>query len=521
MSHHITRPNTPTCGAHLRLLALLALLLTATQAGAQYKVVHLGANINTMGSETAALQMGDTVLVYASLPPSNGSGVFGMKHPLTRLYQARIAKSGKLTRPKADRWGFSAGKDHTGNVALDPANRDAYFTRADVETLRCDIWWAPAKRRRGWEKAMKLGGSVNDKQYTATHPSVGRLADGAVILYFVSDRPGGYGGMDIWYSVVSDGVAGEPVNLGPMVNSPSDEMTPYYDQRNGTLYFSSDREGGLGGFDIYCAVGQRNTWQQAEPVCGCLNSEQNDLYFTIARHDSASGIPTAGYLSSNRKDSYFLSDSMCCNDIYRWDIDTAALLAMTQKPDTTPAPAPPAPPAPWFPLYLYFHNDDPDPWSRDTATRADYSDCQLRFALLRSTYMAHQRTAADSARMKEFFDSCVVGNFERVNELLDHVERALNEGHSVVLTVAGYASPVFHNEYNQVLSQRRIGSFINMIRAWEHGRLAAALAEGRLQVKQLPLGAVDASAVGSTDDPVYSVSAARARRIEIRSCDIF
>ena len=503
-------------------IVLLFIVPLLHPARAQYKVTHLEHPYNTPGSETGALRLGDTVMVYASMPPNvSKGGAFDYTDAVMQLKQARVAKNGKVARPKPCRWGFNNKRDHTGNLAIDPQTRDAYFTRGDLETLRCDIWWARGLKRRGWEKPQRLRGPVNDKQYTATHPAVGRIDDTTAILYFVSDRPGGMGGMDLWYALVHDGVASEPVNLGPRVNSAADEITPFYDPHNGVLYFSSDREGGQGGYDIYSAVGSRNTWQQVEPVCHCLNSPQNDLYFTISDYDAATGIPTAGYLSSNRKDSYFLTDSMCCNDLYRWTLDTAALLAMLPQPDTPAVAPPPTPRKPQLPLFLYFHNDDPDPQSRDTATEADYSDCQLRFALLRSTYLAHQPTATDSARMAAFFDSCVVGNFDRVNELLDYVGRMLAEGHRVTLTVAGYASPVFHNDYNHVLSQRRIGSFINMLRAWRHGTLATALAEGRLRVERQAMGADDASDVKATDDPVYSFSATRARRIEIRSCNIF
>ncbi|MBQ8704404.1 MAG: PD40 domain-containing protein [Bacteroidales bacterium] len=487
---------------------------------AQYKVTHLEKPYNTSGSETGALQLGDTVLVYSAMPPKVSKGsTFDYSDALMQLYQVRIAKSGKLARPKPCRWGFNGKRDHTGNLAIDPANRDAYFTRGDVETLRCDIWWARGLKRRGWEKPQRLRGPVNDKQYTATHPAVGRLDDTTAILYFVSDRPGGMGGMDIWYALVRDGVASEPVNLGPQVNSASDEMTPFYDQLNGVLYFSSDRAGGKGGFDIYCAVGGRNTWQQAEAVCGCLNSEQNDLYFTIAAHDAASGIPIAGYLSSNRKDSYFLSDSMCCNDLYKWVVDSGQWVAPEPPaPDTLPTTHYPLPTT-HFPLPLYFHNDDPDPGSHDTATAADYADCQLRYALLRSQYMAHQPTAADSAAMQQFFDSCVVGHYDRMLGLLEHLRQVLADGRRVELTVTGYASPLHTDRYNHALSQRRIGSLENMIRAWRGGTLAAALDDGRLRIVQQPMG-IDKSRPSSTD-PVYSLSAAMARRIEVVGCEIF
>mgnify|MGYP002622308572 CR=1 FL=1 len=513
----------------LRLAFFASLMLTVhspllNSAHAQYKVTHLEKPYNTAGSETGALRLGDTVLAYSMMPPKVVKGnTFDYSDAMMQLYQIRISKEGKLARPKPCRWGFNAKRDHTGNLAIDPVTRDAYFTRGNVETLHCDIWYARAFKRRGWEKPVKLRGAVNSKQHTATHPAVGRIDDSTAILYFVSDRPGGFGGMDIWYSLVRNGAASEPVNLGPQVNSEADEITPFYDQRNGILYFSSDRAGGKGGHDIYCAAGQRNTWRQAEVVCGCLNSDQNDLYFTISDYDP-SGIPTAGYLSSNRKDSYFLNDSMCCNDIYRWAIDTAVLLAMLEPPKDS---APPAPTAleryqtfvrRTLPLPLYFHNDDPDPGSRDSVTTADYADCQLRYALLRSTYMAHQHNTADSSQIQCFFDSCVVGNYDRTLELLEHLQRLLDEGHRIRLTVSGYASPLHTDDYNLLLSTRRIGSFINMIRAWNHGALAGALTDGRLQIVRSAFGA-DKSNPGG--DAVYGLAAMRARRIEITSCEIF
>ena len=516
------------------LLFIFHITLLTLPVQAQYKVVHMDKPYNTVGSETGALRVGDTVLVYASMPPDSGrERAFGFNQPVMQLLQARISRDGKIARPRPNRWGLNSKKDHTGNIALDPLTNDLYFTRGDLETLRCDIWYAK-KQKRGWQKPVRLRGPVNDRQYTATHPTIGRLADNTVLLYFVSDRPGGMGGMDIWYSIVKDGVAGEPVNLGPQVNSASDEYTPFYDQRNGILYFSSDRQmmsetsGGdrhsNGGFDIYCAIGSRNTWQKAEPVCGCLNSEQNDLYFRITDYDTLSGFPIGGYLSSNRSDSFFMNDSMCCNDIYRWVVDSGQLVAVeTPVPDTLPTTKPQLSNI-HFPLFLYFHNDEPDPRSRDSVTTASYSDCQRHYATLRNEYIAHQSTARDSAEMTLFFDSCVVGNYEHVQELFDYIEAILDEGKKVELTISGYASDVFTDEYNRILSARRINSFINMIRAWRGGLFADAIDDGRLLLVQNAHGIAHLSThttrLSSNTDPVFSLAAAMARHIEILSCKI-
>lgn len=489
----------------------------------QYRVMHMEKPLNTPGSETGALRMGDTVLTYSSMPPTvRTNSQFDVGGEVMQVYQARISKSGKLARPKLDRWGLNSKRDHTGNIAVDPWTKDLYFTRGDVETLRCEIFYAKHKKRRGWEKPVKLKGPVNMKGYTATHPSVGRLADSSVILYFVSDRPDGLGGHDIWYTLVKDGKSSECVNLGPMVNSKADEFTPFYDQRNGVLYFSSDREGGKGGHDIYCAIGQRNTWQQAEAVCGCLNSEQNDLYYNITDYDSVTGRPLGGFLASNRSDSYFLSDSTCCNDIYRWCVDSSfveeviMVMDTVENIDTIQQRVRRF----MFPLFLYFHNDEPDPQSRETTTTATYTECQHRYASLRGEYLSRQRSLIDSAQMALFFDTCVTGNYNRVEELLDYVESLLDAGNRITITIAGYASPVYKTDYNLNLSQRRIVSFINMIRAWRGGLLEEALDNGRLKVDQKPHGAVEPTTESQSKDPVYGLPAVLARRIEILGCEI-
>ena len=513
------------------LLTILLLLLLPFTLQAQYKVTHLEKPLNTVGSETGALRVGDTVLVYSTMPPEKvGKKMFGFSNAQMQVWQARIARNGKLSRPKPSRWGLNLRREHTGNMALDPMTNNLYFTRCRVgdPDLRCEIFWAK-KQKRGWSKPQPLRGKVNSSDFTATHPTVGRLADSTVILYFVSNREGGMGGMDIWYTLVKNGVAGECVNLGPQVNSPADEITPYYDQTNGVLYFSSDRSGGKGGHDIYCAVGQRNTWQKAESVCGCLNSEQNDIYFTISQRDPATGIPVSGYLSSNRADSYFLNDSMCCNDIYQWKLDDEKLKVKNEMADTTfvaqqdttylsPLASRLSPFM--FPLFLYFHNDEPDPTSRKGTTDVSYTDCQRRYAQLRSEYVGRQTSAADSALMEEFFDSCVVGNYERVEELFDYIEEQLDEGKGVVLTIAGYASPVFHSDYNQLLSERRIASFINMLRAWRGGLFADAIDDRRLSIVQKPHGAVAPTTASQSSDPVYGLPAAISRRIEVLSCEV-
>ncbi len=497
----------------------LSLLLPMSSPAQPYRVEHLDRHFNTSGSETGAIRVGDTILAYSSMPrAASGNSQFHFDNAQMKLMQARIARSGKVARPKPCRWGLNSRRDHTGNICIDPSSGDLYFTHArmDDPTLRCEIWYA-RKLKRGWDKAVRLRGDINGEGYTSTQPTVGRLHDGTAILYYASNRSGGNGGMDIWYTLVKNGTATQSTNLGPQVNTPADEITPYYDQRTGVLYFSSDRPGGLGGHDIYCAVGQRNTWQQAEAVCGCLNSEWNDIYFTVAEHDSLFGIPLTGYLSSNRPTPD--DSTACCNDLFQWHLNLDTVVESDTTPDTSLIVRRP-PSSFGFPLFLYFHNDEPDPGSRRDTTTTSYSECQRHYVALRDDYLARQKNDIDRKEMEEFFDSCIEGNYQRVEALFDYLEGQLAEGRHVTITISGYASPLHRDDYNQTLSKRRIASFVNMIRAWHGGLLGDALDNRRLVVRQQPHGAVRPTAESRTSDPVYSLHAAYARHIEILGCEI-
>ena len=494
---------------------------------AQYTVTRLGPQFNSPGSETGAIRVGDTVLAYSTMKRREASRKqFAFDDARMVVMQARIARSGKLSRPKPCRWGLNARRDHTGNLCIDPVSGDLYFTRARCgdEKLRCEIWTA-RKLRRGWDTPVRLRGDINVGTYTSTHPAIGRLPDGQVVLYYASDRPGGIGGMDIWYAIVNDAVCQTSVNLGPQVNTSSDEITPFYDQVNGVIYFSSDRPGGMGGHDIYCAVGQRNTWQQAEPTCACLNSPWNDIYFSATDHDPATGMPTAGYLSSNRPTPD--DSTACCNDLYYWQLDSAEIenrkteTVADAQPDSASLSTLHSPLSTFmFPLFLYFHNDEPDRGSHEATTVTTYTDCQRSYAARRNEYLARQTSPADSAMMSMFFDTCVEGNYRRLEALFDYVEEQIDAGSRCTITVAGYASPLHSSDYNQTLSERRIASFVNMLRAWRGGILADAMEDGHLLLRRQPHGAVKPTTASLSADPVYGLPAAMARRIEIVSCEV-
>jgi hypothetical protein len=124
------------------------------------------------------------------------------------------------------------------------------------------------------------------------------MDNGTEVVFFSSDREGGKGGYDIWYTTVSikEGTVNYnlPKNLGNRINGSSDEISPNYDIVEGTLYFSSNGLNNIGGFDVFKSKGSRTQWEIPRNMGFPINSSADDLFYTL---DSKN---RKGFLVSNR-----------------------------------------------------------------------------------------------------------------------------------------------------------------------------------------------------------------------------
>ncbi len=177
----------------------------------------------------------------------------------------------------------------TGNVNTATNEGSPSFT-ADGQTLfyaasdrddsrgKSDIYRAVLEGME-WRAGENLGVPVNSDAWDS-HPSVS--ADGKV-LYFVSDRDGGLGGLDIWMTYKDEqGYWRVPVNLGAPVNTAKDEVSPFIASDGATLYFASDGHPGLGGTDMFISRRIGDAWSTPTNVGRPLNSENNDEFFALA-----------------------------------------------------------------------------------------------------------------------------------------------------------------------------------------------------------------------------------------------
>ena len=197
---------------------------------------------------------------------------------------------------------------HTSNVNVTPDGDRMILSRMmldGVEITESKIY-VSNKTSDGWGPVKELVG-VNG-EYNAKHGVVGELF-GSEVLFFVSDMEGGEGGDDLYYATRKSGeVYGDPVNLGPKVNTAGDEATPYY--RDGNLYFSSNGHPTMGGFDIFTTVWDGARWSSPENMGMGYNTQLDEKYFTL----DAEGYQ--GTLTSNREGTRSLKSKTCCDDIY-------------------------------------------------------------------------------------------------------------------------------------------------------------------------------------------------------------
>ncbi|RQO31037.1 hypothetical protein DBR32_10035 [Taibaiella sp. KBW10] len=161
----------------------------------------------------------------------------------------------------------------------------------------CDLYLSYATAK-GWSTPRPFGYTIN----TTAFEGMPALSTDETALYFVSNRPGGYGGKDIWVSYFKEGYWQVPENLGPEINTDKDEMSPVIAADNKTLFFASNGHTGFGGYDMYEAVRQADgKWTKAmnlgtpinstdDEFCGTVTIEGNTLYFASNRAGGFGGL---------------------------------------------------------------------------------------------------------------------------------------------------------------------------------------------------------------------------------------
>lgn len=279
------------------------------------KVTHLNANVNAPYTEFSPMPIGADKLLYASLKSDKIIMVSDVKknEAYAEFYTSSIVDSAYQSGKVYKDLPLPKGNFHLGNGTFSLDKKRFYFTRCEPDAkmrMRCDIYVIENKDGK-WQSPVKC--SFNDPDSTNTQPTVSTSKSGEVI-YFVSNRANGEGGMDIWYTVRDkNGTYQAPANLGKKINTSFNEVTPFYDTKNAMLYFSSEGWPGMGGLDIFKSKGAFKKWEPVVNKGYPINSSVDDMYYVL------DDKRYSGYLVSNRPGTISVKSETCCDDIWRFE----------------------------------------------------------------------------------------------------------------------------------------------------------------------------------------------------------
>ncbi len=286
------------------------------------KVTRLGTTVNNPYTDFAPLPLGDTMLLFASLKSDSIIMLDDIKknNKFAQFYVAQVSGNRKIgwyyDKAKPLAWApWNDPNTHVGNGRFSPDRKRFYFTKCDMDNdsmkMTCAIFVSEWKEGQ-WTNPQRLDEAINMPGTNNTHPAIGLVPKQGEVLYWVSNRPNGEGGTDIWFATRDkSGNFTNPQNCGRKVNTPGNEATPFYHDATQTLYFSSDGLVGMGGMDIFRIKGSQKRWETAINLGYPVNSSVDDMYFIL--DDNA----YTGYLVSNRPGTISVKSETCCDDIWR------------------------------------------------------------------------------------------------------------------------------------------------------------------------------------------------------------
>ena len=286
--------------------SLLALnLLSAPPREYNFKI--LPEPVNSEYNDFGATSLdGDNSLVLASGRKGSKGGT-NTRTGESFADNYRYQSSGKNWSAFKSKDGFNNlnTKVSDGSGIFNTDRNKYYFSRCNEDGKdECRIFVTTLSNGK-WGEPVALNKNINIPKFHARHPA---LSQGGDTLFFSSDREGGMGGQDIWMSI-SSGIEnwGTPINLGEDINTLYDESAPYYFDEENTLFFASNGHKGFGGFDIFFTKGDLSDpdiFNMGRP----FNSERDDAYFSLSIN--------RGYLTSNR------SKGIGKFDVYGFDYKT-------------------------------------------------------------------------------------------------------------------------------------------------------------------------------------------------------
>jgi outer membrane protein OmpA-like peptidoglycan-associated protein len=441
--------------------------------------------INNPMSDYAPRQHGDK-LVFSALRADTVIVLdpkFDNASRFSRLYVSDKAGD-SWSAPKELSVSFNSGDNHVGNGMYSLDGKLFLFTKCvENENLKmiCKIHVSEYNGTT-WSEAKELGNGINKDNATSTHPLIVKNDAGKELLFFSSDMEGGRGGMDIYFSERnSKGEFTAPKNLGNVVNTSGNEITPFLDVTNKRLYFSTDALVNMGGFDIYYSELKGETYSAPVNVGYPLNSSVDDLYFAQSENSRK------GFLVSNRPGGMSLKSPTCCDDIIAYNYTAEKIVVKGNVIDEKTSLAI----SDECIVYVYNTKNDSLITSFKLANDAKFEfnvkgDENYKIVTNCKKYVENvtELTTWDldeeaivektiALKLKDFYDGMVLGivyydyNKSKLRDeskpVLDSLTNLLLAREEFVVRVEGHTDQRGADDYNQVLSEKRAEAVYNYL----------------------------------------------------------
>jgi outer membrane protein OmpA-like peptidoglycan-associated protein/type II secretory pathway pseudopilin PulG len=263
-------------------------------------ITNIGREINSPFEDYApVLTESETEMIFTSRRQEGNlsADVFEDNKPFEDIFYAK--KTGEKWVAATNIGSTVNTASHDSNLALSPDGKMLFVYKTNNEG---DIYFSTRQPNGSWSEPAPLPGVINS---SFRETSVSITKDGKT-LYFASDRPGGLGGSDIYASVKDNkGEWTRAKNLGAKINTALDEDSPFIDYDQKILYFSSQGGKGIGGFDIFKSTlldAEKNEWSDPENMGFPINTPDDDIFYVASKDGQR------GYYASVREDGMGYSD---------------------------------------------------------------------------------------------------------------------------------------------------------------------------------------------------------------------